>query len=154
MPESSIHNSLVIAMSNWIAINYCDGDHGSILVDKPENTLESKPPKIFGYIPDVYAKGCSICGLIVGEAKTAKDIERTHTEHQIKAYLEHCKLVDDAVFVIAVPWHMTRCAKSLIVTIRIESKPMVFTLKLLTSYQVNNRSKQYAKDKTNKRTCT
>lgn len=118
MPESSIHNSLVIAMSDWIAKKYCDGDHGSILVDKPENTPDSKPPKIFGHMPDVYTKGCTKFGLIVGEAKRGDDIERTHTEHQIEAYLKHCKLVDDAVLVFAVPWYMTRCARSLIEMIK------------------------------------
>lgn len=114
MSESNTHIQLVEEMVCWITQYYLNGDRGYLLIDQPESKNGSKPPKINGYIPDVFTACAPNCRTVIGEAKTARDVDRPHSIEQIKAFLRHCSGQKDAVFILATPWPMSRFAKSLL----------------------------------------
>jgi hypothetical protein len=118
MSESNTHIRLVSKLVTWIAAEYYRGDTGSVLVDCPENQSIAKPPVIAGYVPDVFSHGLLGGGVVIGEAKTAGDVENLHTREQLAAFLSYCDTRQGSVFVFAVPWHMTRYARSLVEIVR------------------------------------
>lgn len=118
MAESRTHVRLVEALVSWIAVEQFHGERGCILVDSPDNSAHAKPPSIAGYVPDVFANGLAGGGVVVGEAKTAGDLERRHTREQLGAFLRYCATRPGSVFVFAVPWHATRYARRLIEIVR------------------------------------
>lgn len=113
MSESVRHMKLVRSLVAWVSQMYFEGDSGRILVDSAEGVAAGRPPMLGGYVPDVYAKRFAPRSAVVGEAKTARDLENLHTRAQLVAFLKHCAEFPDSVLVFAVPWHMTRYAKSL-----------------------------------------
>ena len=118
MPESSTHLRLVSALVEWISGEYFRKGKGSILIDSPESIAQGKPPGIDGYVPDVFGSNSSAGGVVIGEAKTAGDLENVHTREQLAAFLRYCSANPGSVFVFAVPWHMTRYARNLIEIVR------------------------------------
>ena len=79
MGESTSHIILVSLLAQWIASTFLDGDTGHILIDAPDRNSRGKPPKVYDFVPDVYVMNAPRCGLIIGEAKTAEDVEKKHT---------------------------------------------------------------------------
>lgn len=114
MPESVNHMRLVKQMADWISAEYLDGDSGALLVDDPSSTGGNKPPPLSGFVPDVYARVTSRDAVVVGEAKTATDLERAHTRNQLTAFLKECSTSENGVLVVAVPWYISRLVKSLV----------------------------------------
>ena len=113
MGESDTHGILVGVIKKWIEINF-DNENICLFMDSGINLSAQRPKLIKGHVPDVYAE--SLYGekrKIVGEAKTARDLDSKRSEKQLKAFLENCA-IEKACFVLAVPWDMTRYAKSLI----------------------------------------
>ena len=69
--------------------------------------------------------------VVVGEAKSLKDLENSHTEAQVTAFLRRCSLADNSTFILAVPWPIERLAKALLVNLRArEELPHVETVVL------------------------
>ncbi len=114
MSESATHQYLVQAMVAWIAERFFSGDPGLVLHDNPTSSSLDRPPPVGGYFPDVFARETSATPLIVGEAKTAHDLERKHSILQIGAFLQHCACYPQSLFVLAVPWYVVRCGRSLL----------------------------------------
>jgi hypothetical protein len=131
MGESVQHMKLVRSLVGWVAQAYFDGDLGHIFVDSPEGLLSGRPPPLGGFVPDVYAQRLGPKTVIVGEAKTPRDLESRHTQAQLTAFLGHCTQVPGSVFVLAVPWPMTRFARSLLGAIQRHHRlPAVSTIVL------------------------
>jgi hypothetical protein len=63
-----------------------------------------KPPIIGGYRPDVFAIDAPLTTTIIGEAKTAGDLETDHTHKQIADFTRFLCLQTNPVFVLGVPW--------------------------------------------------
>ncbi len=118
MSESENHIRLVRQLISWLANNFFDGDDGCILADLPDKSLQQKPPRIKNYIPDVYVSCVSSDLFIIGEAKTARDVETNHTKDQIESFLQKCKEFDRSLFVFAVSWDLTRLAKALVKSVQ------------------------------------
>lgn len=114
MAESQDHARLVNALMNWVVDQYFQGDTGNVLTDNPSATAVTKPPKTNGFIPDLFARQTSGMGVIIGEAKTAIDLENLHSESQISSFIKKCAEDSNSVFVLAVPWYMERSATSLV----------------------------------------
>lgn len=114
MGESNNHIQLVEELVYWITRNYLNGDKGCLLIDHPESAACSKPLRINGYVPDVFTASAPHGRTIIGEAKTSRDVERPHSVEQIKAFLRYCSTHENAFFVFAVPWPMSRYAKTLL----------------------------------------
>lgn len=114
MAESRSHLKLVEALVSWIAGERFHGGRGCILVDAPESLAHAKPPIIAGFVPDVYALDLDGGGIVIGEAKTARDLENRHTREQLETFLQYCAARPGAMLVMAVPWHATRYARHLL----------------------------------------
>lgn len=113
MPESGSHMRLVANIVEWVTSSAVGGDPGRVLVDAPDRLASSKPPRIGGYVPDVYAP-LPTGGFAIGEAKTQTDIENRHTHEQFAAFLGWCARHPGSIFVVAVRWHLTRLAARVI----------------------------------------
>ena len=114
MAESATHANLVESMRQWVIDNCFDEDSGFVLVDNPEGTRFTKPPNTYGFVPDLFARRKSEGGIIIGEAKTVRDLENPHTRAQLTAFLKRCSEEMNSMLVLAVPWHMERFAKNLV----------------------------------------
>jgi len=119
MAESAFHRRLVLSIRKWIIENVDEGEKIIIWTDTPENKSSSIPIRIDGFIPDVYAKIISNFKQIVGEAKTAQDIDSQHTEVQLRAFLRYCNN-NYSLFLFAVPWDLIRYAKTFIDYLKID----------------------------------
>jgi len=114
MGESALHMLLVQYLAQWIADSILGVDFAAILIDAPDRSAKNKPPVIFGFVPDVYVMRVVNNRVIIGEAKTARDVEVEHSIEQYKAFLRKCAESEDSLFVLAVPWDMVRLAKSIL----------------------------------------
>jgi hypothetical protein len=91
-----------------------DGDGGAVLVDLPDSCGQARPPRIGGYTPDLFCQPCGRYETLIGEAKTAHDLERNHTEQQLDAFLRYCALFEFSLMVMAVPWDNVPLARWLL----------------------------------------
>lgn len=87
------------------------GQEGFIYVDKPESAY--KPPLMGNYRPDLYF--CHDNKLIIGEAKTIKDYDTSHSKDQYITYLKKChSFKGDALLVLCSSWIISLSYKTLI----------------------------------------
>lgn len=111
MGVSDTHINLVRAMGNWVKQNCHQNESAVMLLDLPETTAGNYPPSIGKFLPDLYIKSERI---ILGEAKTARDIETKHSREQYAEYLMHLSQYQNSLFIMAVPWDCVPLTKSLI----------------------------------------
>jgi hypothetical protein len=114
MAESSIHTTLVKLLAKWITELLPSEDSSHMLVDALENPSQKKPPKLYEFVPDIFVPNVYYYTFIIGEAKIATDIDNKHTEEQLTAFLQKCSECNNALLVLAVPWHKVRLARSVI----------------------------------------
>lgn len=118
MSESSRHMRLVSNIVKWIRETHACNDL-CIFVDDPTQTGTEKPPNIGGYLPDVFAKDVARRPVtIIGEAKTAYDLETNRSELQLISYLSYLKTAPDPFLVISTGWVVQRTAKGLLCRLR------------------------------------
>lgn len=120
MSESNSHLQLVRQLIDWISDSFLGQDSGHIFADLPGSTGRNRPPTVNGYVPDVYVSPATSRCLVIGEAKTARDLDRLHTRRQLTAFLCKCAESGSSVLVLAVPWDMAPSARSLIRGLRAE----------------------------------
>ena len=111
MAESLQHQRLVERVVKAVAVTLSDCNEAICLVDGTTDS-DGIPRRIGGFRPDVYAADTSI--VIVGEAKTAKDLESPRTEHQLRAFLKYVEAHTSRHLVLAVPWTAVTTAKSVL----------------------------------------
>lgn len=118
MSESSGHIILVQAILAWIDAKTDLSKDMAILVSSPNTRAQGHPPIIGGSIPDVFACSNDHPLVLIGEAKTASDIETRQSRKQFTDYLEFLKTKQSGVLVIAVPWYCVNQTRSLIKSIQ------------------------------------
>ena len=118
MSESLTHVKLVKVLLEWIRGIEGNNENWTIFADSLSAHECSRPPTIEGFVPDVYALHALNGKVIIGEAKTAMDIESPRSRDQITAFIRFCQMNTNSLLVLAVPWHMTRFAKSLVNILR------------------------------------
>ena len=103
MPESARHARLVEAIVAHA--EHRIGKVTDILVreDAVRPRRGERPPNLAGFTPDVYATDVPTTMTLVGEAKTAADLETKHSRTQIAAFLEYLAHTPGGLFVLAVP---------------------------------------------------
>lgn len=111
MGVSDTHINLVKAMSDWVKQNCHPNEHALMLLDLPETLTRNHPPLIGDFRPDLYIKTER---MIIGEAKTSRDIETKHSREQYSQYLKHLNQYRGSLFIMAVPWDCVPLTKSLI----------------------------------------
>ena len=90
MPESEEHSSLVVMLRSYIAHRFCEGERARVFTDSISSESGMRPPSIGGYVPDAYVDLNELGGVVIGEAKSLKDLENSHTEAQVTAFLKRC----------------------------------------------------------------
>ncbi len=113
MPESLNHTQLLARLLRYVQHTFEADDNAVILHDLPSAIGCEKPPMIDGFRPDLYASNGSLQTVIIGEAKTSKDLETAHSWEQYRAYARHLATCAHPTFILAVPWALRVRAKTL-----------------------------------------
>lgn len=106
--------ALVEALLRWIETETNYREHMAILVSHPDSPTQHLPPVIDGCVPDVFARDDSNSVVVIGEAKTAADIETRRSREQLTAYLQFLSRHSTATLVLAVPWYCVNQIRSLV----------------------------------------
>ncbi len=114
MPESLLHLRLVHLVVEHIERIYSPSYPMALLHDLPGHLGDDKPPRIGGFVPDVYALDVPTSLVIVGEAKTNNDLETDHTRRQLSAFLKHLSRQARGVLIVGVPWQTAATARNLL----------------------------------------
>jgi hypothetical protein len=93
----------------------------ALLHDLPGIIGCDKPPKLGSYRPDLYATDAPTTMVIVGEAKTSRDLETTHSKEQIRSFLRHLAMYPGSQLILAVPWSSRARAQHLLAVLSKES---------------------------------
>jgi len=114
MSESATHAGLVRSI-----VQFAEGEFGSLEnVDVRDDAIRpmrgEKPPRIVGYIPDVYAINVPTTRTLIGEAKTPTDLESHRSQLQIAAFLEFLARTPSGIFVLAVPLNTGATARRVV----------------------------------------
>lgn len=116
--KTEAHSSLVEQLYIWVR-ERCDasGCRYNISLD---HISPEKPPVIYGSVPDVYAIEFKDKKIVIGEAETERGLLDRHTETQLRNFIRGCQDYHNSLFVLAVPWHMTARAKTIIKQLKME----------------------------------
>ena len=120
MAESLVHLHLVSRLVSYIQGEYQPIYELAIFHDLPNLLGADKPPRIGGFIPDVYAVDIPTSIVILGEAKTEDDLETQHSRKQLTAFFQFLQVQSCGVLVLSVPWQAKARAKNLVGGLRKE----------------------------------
>ena len=114
MPESAQHARLVSAIVAHAELRL--GKISEIVVreDAVQPRRGERPPRLLGFTPDVYATDVPTTTTMVGEAKTAADLETAHSRAQIAAFLKYLAHTPGGLLVLAVPITVKARARSIL----------------------------------------
>lgn len=104
MSESEHHRSLVKALGADIATNAGWSKPPIVYVDLQEGLLADLPSNIGANRPDVYVRDISTGRTVIGEAKTANDIDNQHTCDQLASFFKFLRAQPDGELWMGVPW--------------------------------------------------
>ena len=117
---------MVAILHNYIADRFCGGRGERVITDSISNESITRPPPIEGYVPDAYVMLNEQGRVVIGEAKSMRDLENSHTEAQVTAFLRRCGMEEGSAFILAVPWPIERLARALLTNFRVrEGLPKV-----------------------------
>ena len=114
MNESPNHVELVEKLLAWVSENYGRAEALCIFRDGSNVAATDKPPLIGSFFPDILAEDTPPTLTIIGEAKTAADLETPHSEKQFRAFIEYLSFRANPQLVIATPWHVRKTAMAII----------------------------------------
>jgi hypothetical protein len=133
MGESATHVALVKALVQWVRAN-CALENANLFVDISDQGGRDTPPRVDGFVPDVYVDWIGLSRKLIGEAKAPRDLETRRSHDQLSAFLRYLAMYDDSTLLIATPWYRVPSAKSLIESLKsrcnAESVRTVFLEKL------------------------
>ena len=101
-------------LHSYIADRFCDGKTTRVFTDSVSSESRMRPPSIAGYVPDAYVALNEMGRVVIGEAKSLMDLENSHTEAQVTAFLRRCGMAEGSTFILAVPWPVERLARALL----------------------------------------
>jgi hypothetical protein len=101
MAETDLHKRLVRSLASLVR----QRRSGSwfLFVDAIDERCEGCPPIVGSSCPDLYARENPNNYLIIGEAKTARDLDNPHTEQQLGEYFTHLTAQASGELIVAVP---------------------------------------------------
>ena len=110
MSQSDVHRELVIQVVAELEGRY---PRISVVSDLQKKPGDPVPPMIDGFRPDVYAKlPANLSASIIAEAKTDKDIDKSHTYSQITAFINYLERRSSGSFILATTGHGADLAKT------------------------------------------
>ena len=110
---------MVAILHSYIVDRFCGGREERVLTDSVGKESSTRPPPIEGYVPDAYVMLNEQGRVVIGEAKSMRDLENSHTEAQVTAFLRRCGMVEGSAFILAVPWPIERLARALLTNLRV-----------------------------------
>ena len=114
MPESARHARLVSAIVAHAERRLGNISELVVREDAVQPCRGERPPRISGFTPDVYATDVPTTITLIGEAKTAADLETAHSRAQIAAFLQYLAHTPGGLLVLAVPITVMARAKSIL----------------------------------------
>ena len=122
---------MVAILHNYIADRFCGGRGERVLTDSAGRESSTRPPSIEGYVPDAYVMLNDQGRVVIGEAKSMRDLENSHTEAQVTTFLRRCGMAEGSAFILAVPWPLERLARALLTNVQVrEGLPHIETVVL------------------------
>lgn len=117
LSESKLHIELVKILADWIChkSSYL-GDDKLVFIDSPYSLNQELPRKLGDYRPDILAYDNQTQRSVIGEAKTARDLNSSRSHDQIRSFLSYAYSDKQAVFILATQWDAVRYAYNLIKT--------------------------------------
>ncbi len=103
MGETAVHAGLVEALVAYAETELGLAANLSIRHDAVRPIRGERPPRINGYVPDLYATDVPTTATLIGEAKTRADLETEHTRAQVHAFLDYLSQTPNGIFVLSVP---------------------------------------------------
>jgi len=114
MAESPQHARLVRLILEYVEQEFKDLEWLAVYDDAAEPMRGEKPPRVGGYVPDVFAVDTPRSTTIIGEAKTLLDLETQHSRQQITSFLQHLTLARNGVFILATPISAAGLARNIV----------------------------------------
>ena len=114
MAESTQHLQLLRRIIEYVQLAYGEFYSLSVLHDLPTRVGGEKPPRVGGFSPDVYATDVPVTTTIIGEAKTAQDLETAHSRKQLTAFIAYLNSQPNGVLVVSVPWQSVGAAQRML----------------------------------------
>ena len=105
-------------LRSYIAYRFCEGETARVFTDSMSSESGIRPPSIAGYVPDAYLALNELGAVVIGEAKSLNDLENSHTEAQVAAFLRRCGISEGSAFILAVPWPVERLARGLLASLQ------------------------------------
>jgi hypothetical protein len=102
----------------WIETQTDFSSQMVILVSSPNSPVDHQPPSVQGRVPDLFAQAGALGRVIIGEAKTASDIETQRSRQQFADYLQYLMAYEHPMLIAAVPWHCVNQTRSLLRSIQ------------------------------------
>lgn len=128
MSESAEHLQLVCRILRFVETNF-PPDRFIVCCDNPGSS--DKPPRLSGFVPDVFATDAPRTTVVVGEAKTAADLQTAHSQRQITEFVRFVAAQQRGVFLLAVPWQASFMARRFLDLVQIDWKLSNPTLVIL-----------------------
>jgi hypothetical protein len=141
MAESTQHLQLLQRILDYVWLTFGELYSLSVLHDLPTTVGGEKPPRLGGFCPDVYATDVPVTTTIIGEAKTARDLETEHSRNQLTAFIAHLSSQSSGVLIVAVPWQSTGAAQRMLRQLaskagECKSTPSIVILSETSEYKV------------------
>lgn len=114
MPESATHAGLVQAVIAFAELELGMLANLAVRDDSVRPLRGERPPRIHGYVPDVFAINVPTTATLIGEAKTREDLETERSQNQISAFLRYLSETRNGIFVLGVPLTAVATARRLV----------------------------------------
>ena len=100
--ESDEHALLVMRLTDFVKQKHGASGNLALFFDDQVCGRE-RPLRIGSYLPDLYAEDVPRTFVIIGEAKTHRDLVSSRSRQQIGTFVRHLALYESAFFYLAVP---------------------------------------------------
>lgn len=111
MSQSDEHRLLVLNAADALIQRYPEV---TLVTDIQASPGDPVPPLIDRYRPDIYAWLPQTDSLIIGEAKTHRDIWNSHTRNQVRSFVAHIEKTAGGRFILCAWGHNADRAKTLL----------------------------------------
>ena len=111
------HKILVKAAVHWVYNFDFLGEGRVVFTDEDTGNGQTKPNKIHGHVPDVFAKDSSLDREVICEAKTPSDLVTKRSNEQIENFIRYCSDSEKRVIVLATQWDNVQLARSIILRV-------------------------------------
>lgn len=123
MPESQSHIDFVKKLGEVAVQILNESQLPFLYLDDPLS--EAKPPRTSGnFVPDMFFKDQNL--MMIGEAKTAEDVDRKHSLSQYENYFDDLFSFNGrSVIVFSVPWYTKNTIKNIARRLRLKRKTTI-----------------------------